>query len=464
MKYTVYLFIFSLLIISGCKEKLSKNQFEITKNNYLEYCAGCHGFQMETFVNKDNWTFGESEAELFNTIKYGQTNIGMPGYDTTFTDEEIRLLTQFILYDGKKEFLKEEPFDIPTNRVIQSEKRIFTLDTVISGLHVPWGMTWLPNGDMLITERSGTLYRLSDGKLNIIENTPNVYAYGQGGLLDIELHPNYKENGWIYVSYSYYAGVTLEEGGSTAIMRCRLENDKLIDKEILFKAVPTEMKGQHFGSRIEFDADNRLYFSVGDRGQRENAQKISNHSGCMHRLMDDGTIPPDNPFIDVPDAIPSIYNYGHRNIQGLAIHPTTGKLWSHEHGPKGGDELNLEESGKNYGWPEITFGINYNGTIITEDTAKLGMEQPVAYWIPSIAPCGMEFVEGNTYPSWENNLLIGSLRFQYLVRCEMENEKIIHQEILLEGIGRVRNVKQGPDGYIYVAIETPGKILIIVPE
>ncbi len=246
-------------------------------------------------------------------------------------------------------------------------------------------------------------------------------------------------------------------------MRCRLKDDKLVDKEILFKALPAEKRGVHFGSRLEFDKEGYLYFTVGDRGRQENAQILSNHSGCVHRVHDDGRIPDDNPFVNSTDTMSTIFNYGHRNIQGLGINPKTDELWSHEHGPKGGDEVNIEKKGVNYGWPEITFGINYDGTIITEDTAKAGMEQPIIYWVPSIAPCGMDFVEGDLYKNWTGNLLVGSLRFQYLERCEIDNNKIIHQEKLLEGIGRVRNVKLGPNGYIYVSIEQPGKILKIVP-
>lgn len=452
----------ALLVILSFTYRPSSNAFDKSRISYMEYCAGCHGYQLEEFANKSQWIYGISADDLFKTIKYGRDDIGMPSFSLTFSDEEIKGLTQFVLSGGKSDKFTEE-FNDKNYDIIKSEKQNFRIDTVISGLEVPWGMTWLPNGDMLITERSGILYRLSNNNLTIVEGTPLVYHYGQGGLLDIELHPDYEKNGWIYISYSYYAGETIDDGGSTAIMRCRLKNDQLADQEILFKAEPYEKKGVHFGSRIEFDKDGYLYFTVGDRGRSENAQLLTNHSGCVHRIKDDGGIPEDNPFLNVAGAKLTIYNYGHRNIQGLAINPVTGDLWSHEHGPKGGDEVNVEKPGKNYGWPEITFGINYNGTIITEDTAKSGMEQPIIYWVPSIAPCGMDFVEGNKYKNWEGNLLVGSLRFKYLARCEIKNNKIVHQEKLLEDIGRVRNVKIGPDGYIYVAVEFPGKIIKIIP-
>lgn len=247
-------------------------------------------------------------------------------------------------------------------------------------------------------------------------------------------------------------------------MRARLKDDRLVDQEVLWKATPTEKRGVHYGSRIEFDEKGYLYVTIGDRGNRPNAQDISNHSGGVHRFKDDGTIPTDNPFYNVEGAVKSVYNYGHRNIQGMALHPETGELWTHEHGPRGGDELNIEMPGVNYGWPEISYGINYNGTIFTEDSAREGMEQPIIHWTPSIAPCGMDFVEGDIYPEWEGNLLVGSLRFKYVLRLELDGQNVIHQERLVDGPGRVRNVKLGPDGYIYVALEDPGRILKIVPK
>lgn len=325
----------------------------------------------------------------------------------------------------------------------------YKLKTVVSELDIPWGMAWLPNGDMIITERSGTLHIFSAGALSEpIEGLPDILSAGQGGLLDIELHPDYENNGWIYFAYSSRSDIN-ENECNTAIMRARLENNKLIDQEKIFQALPYSEKNYHFGSRLEFDRDGYLYFSVGDRGAREvNPQSLENHSGKIHRIFDDGSIPPDNPFVNTKGAVPTIFSYGHRNPQGIAKHPVTGKIWTHEHGPMGGDEINIIEKGINYGWPEITFGINYDGTIITNDTAQDGMAQPLLYWTPSIAPCGMDFVVGNIYKEWEGNLLVGSLKFMYLERLEIKDDQVIHQEKLIEGIGRVRNVKIGPDGYI----------------
>jgi len=465
MKVTIFLSI-SIIIISAFLLSSFKVQNNPQEDPYMkaaaqydEYCIGCH-FDIHDFMERD-WEHGKTVEGAYTSIRYGLEDIGMPAFRGTFSDDEILNLASYIISEGEEETFREQQ---KADRVFQSEKLNYKLETVVDGMDIPWGMTWLPDGNMLITERSGILYRFTAGKQLIeIEGIPKVYQYGQGGLLDVELHPDYENNGWIYISYSYYAGESIDDGGSTAIMRARLKNNELVDREILFKARPTEKRGAHYGSRIEFDRDGYLFFTVGDRGQQNNAQDITNHSGSVHRLHDDGRIPEDNPFVNVIGAIPSIYNYGHRNIQGLALHPGTGELWSHEHGPRGGDELNIEKPGLNYGWPEITYGINYNGTIISEDTAREGMEQPVTYWDPSIAPCGMDFVEGDIYPSWKGNLLVGSLRFKYIVRCELDSHEVVHQEQILDGPGRVRNVKQGPDGYIYVALENPGRILKIVP-
>lgn len=344
----------------------------------------------------------------------------------------------------------------------QSETFDFEVVTIAEGINSPWGMAWLPDGRMLVTERSGKLYVIENDSFNSqeISNIPEVYANGQGGLLDIRIHPDYVNNGWIYMSYSKPG----EGGGSTAIVRGKIENNQWTNEELLFEAMPKTRSGVHFGSRIVFDEQNYMFFSVGERGEWDNAQKLSNDHGKIHRLHDDGSVPNDNPYLQIPDARHSIWSYGHRNPQGLAFHPVSGKLWSHEHGPKGGDELNIVEKKKNYGWPEISYGINYNGEIITELTEKEGMEQPVHYWDPSIAPCGMAFVTSDKYPTWKGDILIGSLSFRYLHRVKLSGEKVVDEEELLKGIGRVRHIAESPDGYIYVAVEGAGKIVKLVPK
>ncbi len=342
---------------------------------------------------------------------------------------------------------------------IQEDPKNYTTELIVPDLQIPWGMVWLPDGSMLITEKRGELIHFKDGKKTMISNVPEVYNRNQGGLLDIELHPQYEENGWIYITYSSKEGT--EKGGNTALIRAKLENNQLTLIEKLYKGSPNTTRGHHFGSRIEFDNEGYLYFSIGDRGNRDvNPQDITKDGGKIYRLHDDGKIPKDNPFIDKQDAKKAIYSYGHRNPQGMALHPN-GTIWVHEHGPRGGDEINPIKKGANYGWPIITYGINYSGTSITDITQKEGMEQPFYYWIPSIAPSGMDFVTSNTYPGWKGDILAGSLVFQYLELVELTDNKVTGRKKLLDGMGRVRNVRQGPDGFIYVAIENKGIVKII---
>ena len=343
--------------------------------------------------------------------------------------------------------------------VLEEDPKNYTTEIIVPGLQIPWGMAWLPDGSMLITEKSGTLIHFKDGKKVNITNVPEVYNRNQGGLLDIELHPKYKENGWMYITYSSKEGT--EKGGNTALIRAKLKDNQLINIETLYKATPNTTRGHHFGSRIEFDNDGYLYFCIGDRGNRDvNPQDITKDGGKIYRLNDDGSIPKDNPFVDQAGAKTAIYSYGHRNPQGMALHPD-GTIWVHEHGPRGGDEINPIKKGVNYGWPVITYGINYSGTTITDITAKKGMEQPLYYWVPSIAPSGMDFVTSDKYPNWKNTVLVGSLKFQYLELLQLDGYQVTKRQKLLDGMGRVRNVRQGPDGFLYAAIENQGIVKII---
>ncbi|MFY0713988.1 PQQ-dependent sugar dehydrogenase [Seonamhaeicola sp. NFXS20] len=336
----------------------------------------------------------------------------------------------------------------------------YTTQMVVPDLNIPWGMAFLPDGSMLITEKTGELIHFKNGQKINIEGTPNVYVRGQGGFLDIKLHPDYKNNGWVYMTHASSQGDG--DGGNTALVRAKLNGNKLENMELLYKAEPNTKKGQHWGSRIEFDNDGYLYFSVGDRGNRDvNPQDITRDCGKIYRLNDDGSIPTNNPFVNTENAKKAIFSYGHRNPQGMVKNPFTGAIWVNEHGPKGGDEINIIEKGKNYGWPVISYGINYSGTPFTDITKKEGMEQPLFYWVPSIAPSGMAIVSSNKYPDWKGNVLVGSLKFQYLERLVLKNNTVVKREKLFENIGRVRNVVQAPDGYIYVAIEGHGIVKII---
>lgn len=333
-------------------------------------------------------------------------------------------------------------------------------EVIVSDLSNPWGFTFLPDESMLITEKSGALIHFKEGKKTTISGLPEIYVRGQGGLMDIILHPNYEDNGWFYFSYASSDDGT--SGGNTTIARAKLNGNSLTDLKVLYKATPNTRKGQHFGSRLVFDDAGYLYFTIGDRGNRdENPQDITKDGGKTYRINADGSIPQDNPFVNEKNAKTAIYSYGHRNAQGMTLHPETKAIWSNEHGPRGGDEINIVSKGKNYGWPIISHGVNYSGTSFTDITEKEGMEQPLHYWDPSIAPSGMAFISSDKYGDWKGNLLVGSLKFQYLDMCTLKDNKVIKEERLLDGLGRVRSVKQGPDGYIYVGIENLGIVKLL---
>ena len=331
----------------------------------------------------------------------------------------------------------------------------YTTELVFPDVEVPWGMVFMPNGSLLYTEKEGKLIRFQFGKKHEISGLPETYVRGQGGLMGIALHPDFEQNKRIY--FSMATANADKSGGNTALYSATLLGNSLQDVQLLYKAVPDTKKGVHFGSRIVFDAAGYLYFSIGDRGQRDvNPQDITRDNGKIYRLNDDGSIPADNPFVGVANAKEAIFSYGHRNPQGLVIHPETGAVWEHEHGPKGGDEINIIEPGKNYGWPKITYGKNYSGTSITKKRSLPGMEQPFYYWVPSIAASGMAFVTGNKYPDWKGDLLVGSLKKTYLERLHIRNNKVVAREKIADGIGRVRDVIVGPYGFIYLAVEFEG--------
>jgi glucose/arabinose dehydrogenase len=460
-KAIIILLFFGLGILAAFT--FSKDKTTATpEENYQKYCAGCHGERLESFVNR-KWLYGNSWREVRASIKEGIVEDGMPAYDTTFTNEEIDELTSYILR-GLENFTADDFEDKRdwTAGVVESKEQSFRVEEVVTGLRSPWGITFLPNGDMLVTDKFGTLYRHNEKEgLQEIKGTPEVVSRGQGGLMDVELHPDFEKNNWIYLTFSKKGNGST---ATTAVMRAKLKGNKLEKEEIIFEALPYLSTRHHYGSRLEFDKDGYLFVSVGDRGRRnENPQYLDNFCGKIHRLHDDGSIPKDNPFVDDPKAIGSIYSYGHRNPQGLAMHPETGRIWAHEHGPRGGDELNLIQKGENFGWPIISYGINYNGTTFTEETKKEGMLQPKTYWVPSIAPCGMTFVKSDRYPNWKNDLLVGSLRFEYIARIELDGEEVVEEESLLKNIGRIRDIQVSPDGYIYFSKENPGVVYKMVP-
>ena len=325
---------------------------------------------------------------------------------------------------------------------------------VVPGLKNPWGLAWLPNGDMLVTERGGTLRLISrDFRLDAkpIEGMPKVKVAVQAGLFDVAVHPDYARNGWIYLAYAEPSSADEAEYG-TALMRARLKDGRLVDQERLFAMTPKSRRGFHLGGRIVFDGKGHVFLTLGDRGEMPRAQAPRDHAGSVVRLHDDGRVPADNPFIGNADQLPEVFSRGNRNIQGAALHPTTGELWAHEHGPQGGDELNIIRAGRNYGWPIITYGVNYGiGTKIGEGTAREGMEQPLHVWIPSIGVSGLAFYTANAIPQWKGSLLLGGLSGTTLVRLVLEGEKVVKEERLLTGeVGRIRDVRVGPDGAVYL--------------
>lgn len=344
---------------------------------------------------------------------------------------------------------------------ITTEKTTFQIDTLYSELENPWGITWLPDGRMLVNERKGEILVFQGDTYTgeKLKGFPMTYVRGQSGLLDIQIHPNYTENGWIYVTFAKPG----EGGGSTTLIRFKLDGNQMINLEELYQTQPVTNSGVHFGSRIVFDSEGYLYFSTGDRGRKENSQDLSNDMGKIHRLHDDGRIPADNPFVNQTGANPSIWSYGHRNVQGMVYDKENKRIYSTEHGPRGGDELNLVEKGRNYGWPVITYGIDYSGEIISDLTHKEGMEQPVHYWTPSIATCGLMLYTGDKFPAWKGNIFAGALALTHVARVELTNSRYTHEEKLLERFGRVRQVAQSPDGHIYVLTEGPGQLLKLVP-
>jgi aldose sugar dehydrogenase len=351
-----------------------------------------------------------------------------------------------------------------TPEQINSEKADIKVEVVTSGLQHPWGMTFLPDGRMLVTERTGKLRIVdADGnKSEPLSGLPEILVKNQGGLLDVTIDPMFSENQRIYFSFS--EPVSGSEKSSTAVASAILEEQGLSELQVIFSARPKIDTGHHFGSRLVFDREGALFITLGDRGsQRQGAQQLDSHYGKVVRVLPNGDIPKDNPYTDNDKALSDIWSYGHRNIQGAALHPQTGELWTHEHGPQGGDEINIAEATKNYGWPEITYGEEYGGGEIG-DTKKSGMEQPLHYWVPSIAPSGMAFYTARTFSDWQGNLLVGSLKFRQLVRLELgDNNKVSHEERIDIG-QRVRDVRQGPDGAVYLLTDHPdGQLLRLTP-
>ena len=451
---------------------------------YAQYCASCHGDDLGggngSSLIDGEWAFGGAHDEILHNIKVGIADRGMPAFGETLTDGQIN---QIIAYVREVEDDASVALRLATDS-LETLDYALRADVFADSLEIPWAIDFIDGETALITERPGRLRVVEGGRLRPepVAGTPEVLHEGQGGLLDVTVDPDYAENGWIYLSYSHVlpqeedaaaaADTTQAEDNEerspamTRIVRGRLQDNTWVDQEVIFEAPHDTYRTtrHHYGSRIVFDPNGYLYFSIGDRGESEHAQDLSRPNGKVHRIHPDGSIPDDNPFVAREGALPSIFTYGHRNPQGLAVHPETGEVWDAEHGPRGGDELNRLVAGHNYGWPEITYGINYDGTIITKNRRRLGMEQPNFYWRPSIAVSSIAFYNGDLFPYWKGHLLVGALSFEEVRLLDIEGERVMHQEVILEEAGRVRDAVGGPDGALYVVLNDPHVVLRLTPR
>ena len=356
----------------------------------------------------------------------------------------------------------QTPADSTDNSGDAAGEVAFTVEEVLGGFNRPWSIAFLPSGAALVTERPGRLWLVEDGDRTGVTGVASVAAVGQGGLLDIEIDPDFETNGLLYYSYS----ASGSGGYGTSVDRARLVDTELLDRTTIFTMEPFTGGGRHFGSRLAFDANGHLLITIGDRGLQDPAQETSNHIGTTLRITTDGGVPSDNPFVGDPSVPDEIYSYGHRNAQGMVVDPRNGRIWQHEHGPRGGDEVNIVEPGVNYGWPVITYGTAYSGLPMGEGTEKPGMAQPVIHWTPSIAPSGMELYLGDLFPAWRGDLFVGALAGTHLRRLEVDGTEIVSQQVLLDGThGRIRDVAEGPDGALWFLTDAAsGGIFRIVPE
>jgi len=448
-----------------------ETSLENARSIYDEYCSNCHGPQFQggnaQSLVDGIWQFGAGRSYMFRNIKFGIQHLGMPSYEGSLSDDQINSLVTFLMEEEKKAGISKPP----TPEMIESQDYKIKVEVFADSLEIPWSIDFLDENTALITERPGSLRMVKDGNLmpGSLQGTPEVLHEGQGGLMDVAIDPNFDENGYIYLSYSHVLNNESGEGdrppAMTRIVRGQIMGNIWTNEQVLFEA-PHDMyrtTRHHYGSRIVFDKEGFLYFSIGDRGARSHAQDLTRPNGKIHRIRKNGEIPIDNPFAAEADAMKSIFAYGNRNPQGLAIHPVTDQLWETEHGPFGGDELNLIIAGKNYGWPEITYGRNYNGTIITEETAREGMEQPNFYWKPSIAVCGLDFYHGDLFPKWNNKLMVGALKYEEVKLLHIEGDRVVHEQTIVKNLGRVRDVQTGPDGAVYVVLNNPDKVIRLTP-
>ncbi len=460
------LFLTILAVISWACESSAQDGAAL----YQQNCAQCHGADLKggnaTSLVDGVWQFGAKNNYIFRNIKFGIAHLGMPSYGKTLSDKEIDSILSYIR-DSENKTGAERPEIVKELETLDYDLNV---EIFAEGLEIPWAIDFIDASTALITERPGRLRIVKNGKLlgEPVKNIPEVLHEGQGGLLDVAVDPDFDENGWVYLAFSH----VLEKQGNdrplamTKLVRGKIEDNTWTNEEVIFEAPHETYRTtrHHYGCRIVFDPWGYLYFAIGERGYQDQAQDFTLPNGKVHRIYPDGTVPADNPWYNEEGSIKSLYSLGNRNIQGMAIHPVTGQLWTTEHGPMGGDELNRIEAGKNYGWPVITYGLNYNGTIVSELTRKPGYEQPNYYWKPSTAVCGLDFYRGELFPNWKNKLLVGALKYEQVSLMDIEGDRVMHEEVIVKNQGRVRDGSTGPDGAIYVVLNQPDTVIRLTPK
>lgn len=460
-------FLFATLVIALALPSAAQRVQEL----YQQHCAVCHGANLEGGLGgalRGAWKHGGTDEDLARVIADGLPDLGMQAFRDMLTADQIRAM---VVYLREMENQERQRGTLQTtarpSAIIETRLHHYRVERFASGLDTPWSLAFLPDGSFLVTERPGSLRKIApDGKVGRpIRGTPAVLPHGQGGLLEVALHPNFAQNGWIYLAF---AEGDREKGllrAMTAVVRGRIRDGAWTDEQEIWRADRRyyTQAGVHFGTRIAFDAAGYLFFVVGERGGWHEAQDLSRPNGKIFRVHDDGRVPDDNPFVGRDDALPGIWSYGHRNPQGLAFDTRTGDLWSTEHGPRGGDEFNLILPGRNYGWPVVSHGIHYDGRPFTALTEHPDMESPVLHWTPSIAACGLAFYDGAAFPAWRGQFLAGALAQQEVRRLRVENRRVVEEEVILKNAGRVRDVRVGPDGLIYIVLNEPHEILRLHP-
>ena len=440
---------------------------------YERNCAGCHGRELQGSIAPAlvNTTFrhGAERDSILNSVRHGIPGTEMIAWSNVLSEEEILAVTDYVTA------VQEAPELIVTDsRPLEVVTKHYALKIevlVAEGLEKPWGIAFVDSTRALVTENKGNLRWIVHGKLDpeIITGTPKSYSQDAvGGMMDVAIDPDYSRNGWVYLAFSHNPKNSADKSapGMTKVVRGKVRDHQWYDEETLFQVHDSLLVtgGTRWGCRFFFDKDHYLYFTIGDMNRAEDSQILTRPSGKIYRINRDGSIPKDNPLYGKKDVLQAIYSWGNRNAQGFAQHPETGVIYASEHGPQGGDELNILKKGANYGWPVITYGIDYDGKKITDETHRDGMEQPITYWTPSIAVCAIDFVDKKTFPAWRNNLLVGALKFEELRRLVVDGDQVKEQEILIKGYGRVRDVTFGPDGALYLLTNTPDAVLRIKPK